>query len=179
MRFPHTAGDGPDDAVYLCCGCAGRPLEHRACSGREQIRHILDQLLAMDCVVERWYARAMHGAYSCDFRGVVQGGRVDHLLARLSRGPITNLQLNNHPLPAEEAGLTSGQREMVEDLCERAAGCFPGLWSVGIDLLLEKGSLTPRIIEMNAQGDLIYQDIYGENIIYRRQAERMKRWLSA
>ena len=60
-----------------------------------------------------------------------------------------------------------------------AADCFPGLRCAGIDILLERGSLKPRIIEMNAQGDLIYQDIYHENIIYRRQAERMKAWLSS
>ena len=40
----------------------------------------------------------------------------------------------------------------------------------GIDLLLEKGTLRPRVIEMNGQGDLIYRDIYGENRIYREQA---------
>ena len=55
--------------------------------------------------------------------------------------------------------------------------CFPGLRSAGIDILLEKGSLRPRIIEMNAQGDLIYQDIYNHNVIYGHQAEMMKRWL--
>lgn len=44
----------------------------------------------------------------------------------------------------------------------------------GIDLLLEKGTMRPRIIEMNGQGDLIYRDIYGENRIYQEQI----RWLS-
>ena len=52
-----------------------------------------------------------------------------------------------------------------------------GLRSAGIDLLLDRGSLTPRVIEMNAQGDLIYQDIYQENKIYRHQAEIIKGWL--
>ena len=42
---------------------------------------------------------------------------------------------------------------------------------------MEKGSLRPRIIELNGQGDLIYQDIYSENRIYRHQAEIMKEWL--
>ena len=55
--------------------------------------------------------------------------------------------------------------------------CFPGLTCAGIDLLPERGSLALRIIEMNAQGDLIYQDMYQENRIYRHQAAMMKRWL--
>ena len=64
--------------------------------------------------------------------------------------------------------------EEIQDLCQRSMKLFPGLRSAGIDILLERGSLKPRIIEMNAQGDLIYQDIYGKNVIYRRQAEMMR-----
>ena len=40
-------------------------------------------------------------------------------------------------------------------------------------MLIEKGR--PYIIEMNGQGDLIYQDIFSENIIYRSQVEIMKK----
>ena len=54
---------------------------------------------------------------------------------------------------------------------------YPGLRSAGIDILLEKGHMRPRIIEMNAQGDLIYQDIYHENVIYSHQARMIKNWL--
>ncbi len=142
-----------------------------------EIRRLLDGILELPCVVERWYAKASRGGYSYDLRAVVQEGRVDYVLARLSKGPITNLQLNNHPLPVEALGLPEQVQEEIAELCKRALACFPGLVSAGIDLLLEKGSLSPRIIEMNAQGDLIYQDIFQENRIYRRQAERMSRWL--
>jgi len=144
---------------------------------REEVFSMLERLLRMDCIVERWYAKANHGRYSYDLRAVVQEGEVDFILARLSSGPITNLQLNNHPFKAEELGLPAKVWDNVTKLCCRAAGCFPGLRSVGIDILLERGSLRPRVIEMNGQGDLIYQDIYGENRIYSRQAEMMKRWM--
>ena len=43
----------------------------------------------------------------------------------------------------------------------------------GIDILLEKKNMRPLIIEMNGQGDLIYQDIYGENNIYREQVGKL------
>lgn len=142
-----------------------------------EIRMFLDGILRMDCVIERWYAKAMRGEYVYDLRVVMQEGRMDYLLARLSKGPITNLQLNNHPCSMEELELPLKVVEEVEELCQRAMDCFPGLGCAGIDILLEKGSLKPRIIEMNAQGDLIYQDIYHDNIIYRRQAQRMKTWL--
>lgn len=75
-------------------------------------------------------------------------------------------------------GLPASVLDSVEEICRKAMGCFTGLRSAGIDILLERGSLKPRIIEMNAQGDLIYQDIYHRNVIYSHQVQIMKAWLS-
>ena len=149
----------------------------RRFSDRNQVISIVEKLLRLDSVVERWYAKAEYKGFSYDLRAVIQDGQVDFVLARLSSGPITNLHLNNHPLRWQELGLTSKTMDSVFKLCRQAAECYPGLRSIGIDILLEKGSLRPRIIEMNGQGDLIYQDIYDNNIIYRHQAEMMKEWL--
>lgn len=144
---------------------------------KEEILPLLDRLLAMDCIVERWYAKAEYQGFSYDLRAVVQDGRMDFILARLSKGPITNLHLNNHPLEAAALGLPGSVLEAVFELCEKSMECCQGLRSAGIDILLEKGSLRPRIIEMNAQGDLIYQDIYHDNKIYRHQTEMIKNWM--
>lgn len=149
----------------------------RRFTDRKQVLSMIGRLLELGCIVERWYAKAEHNGLSYDLRAVVQDGRMDFILARLSSGPITNLHLNNHPLKGNELGLPCHVMEDVEQLCIRAAGCYPELRSVGIDVLLEKGSLRPRIIELNGQGDLIYQDIYGQNRIYLHQAEMMKEWL--
>ncbi len=139
-----------------------------------QILSLVEKLLKLGCMVERWYAKEEYKGFSYDLRAVVQEGRVDYCLARLSKGPVTNLHLNNHPLEFGELGLPGAVREQVEELCWKASGCFPGLRTVGVDILLERGRKCPRIIEMNGQGDLIYQDIYGDNRIYRRQAEMIK-----
>ncbi len=149
----------------------------RRFTDRKQVLSMIGRLLKLDCIVERWYAKAEHSGFSYDLRAVVQDGRMDFILARLSSGPITNLHLNNYPLKGEELGLPCHVMEDVEQLCIRAAKCYPGLRSAGIDVLLEKGSLRPRIIELNGQGDLIYQDIYDQNRIYLHQAEMMKEWL--
>ncbi len=146
-------------------------------SDRAQIEQVLAVLLKMDVLIERWHPKPVYQGYSYDLRAVVQDGRMDILLARLSKGPITNLQLNNRPLAIEELGLPGRVLEEISYLCTRTMKCFCGLRSAGIDLLLDRGSLSPRVIEMNAQGDLIYQDIYQENRIYRHQAEIIKRWL--
>lgn len=143
-----------------------------------QIFSLLDSILSMDCIVERWHAKAHKDGCSYDLRAVIQDQELDFLVARLSRGPITNLHLNNHPLEESKLSLPTAVRGEIAELCRRAVSCYPGLRSAGVDLLLERGSKKPRIIEMNGQGDLIYQDIYGENRIYRHQAERMKAWLS-
>lgn len=145
----------------------------RQFSGEEGVTALLDRILALDHVVERWYAKAVYQGFSYDLRAVMQDGQMDLLLARLSRGPITNLHLNDYPLPAEALGLPRDTLDAVRGACQKAMMCYPGLQSAGIDILLEKGSLRPRVIEMNGQGDLIYQDIYGENRIYRHQVEMM------
>lgn len=146
-------------------------------SSPEEILPLLDGILALGCMVERWYAKEEYQGYSYDLRAVVQEGQVDFLLARLSKGPITNLHLNNRPMEAKALKLPVSVLEKTEEICQKAMRCFQGLRSAGIDILLEKGSLKPRIIEMNAQGDLIYQDIFNENVIYLRQAAMMKKWI--
>lgn len=149
----------------------------RKFTDRNQVVSLLERLLGLEPVIERWYAKAKHQGFSYDLRAVVQDGQVDFVLARLSSGPITNLHLNNHPLKGTELGLSPSVWNRVTTLCQEASNCYPGLRSVGIDILLERGSFRPRIIEMNGQGDLIYQDIYDKNLIYRHQAEMMREWL--
>lgn len=169
-------------ALYTCAGeiskdgekCLANTRKLQRLTDPRQVFSMLEKLLKLGCIVERWYAKADYQGYSYDLRAVVQDGRMDFCLARLSKGPITNLHLNNHPLELDVLGLSHTVMEEIQDLCRRSMGLFPGLRSAGIDILLERGSLKPRIIEMNAQGDLIYQDIYGKNVIYQKQAEMMK-----
>lgn len=171
-------------ALYTCA------LEHseyglvntkrlRCFRGRREVFALLNQILRLGCIVERWYAKAQYGEYSYDLRAVVLDRRVEFLLGRLSKGPITNLHLNNHPLEASALGIPGEVLEKIGCLCQEAMGCFPGLRCAGIDLLLEKGSLRPQIIEMNAQGDLMYQDIFHKNQIYCREVEMMKEWVES
>lgn len=134
----------------------------------------LDQLLELDCVVEKWHRKATFQEYCYDLRVVVQDGRIDYILPRLSKGPITNLHLNNHSVEFETLNLDQEVVRDIEETCVRAAGCYPGLKSIGMDVLLEQESMKPYIIEMNAQGDLLHRDVYGENRIYRRQIEIMR-----
>lgn len=138
-----------------------------------QIHLLLDKLLSLDCVVERWHPKADCFGKSYDLRAVFQFGGLAHIVVRQSNGPITNLHLNNQALPVSKLGLPGPIMQAVEELCREAVALFSGLHMAGVDILLDKGSLRPRIIEMNGQGDLIYQDIFAENNIYREQVIKL------
>ena len=125
-------------------------------------------------MVEKWIRKAGFQEYCYVLRVIVQDGQVDYILPRLSRGPITNLHLNNHSMEFERLNLDGTVTDSIIELCIRAAGCYPGLKSIGMDVLLEKESRKPYIIEMNAQGDLLHRDVYHENNIYKRQIEIMR-----
>ena len=150
--------------------------------GNEEASRLLSQLLPLGCVVERWHPKADFHGKSYDLRVVFQYGHIAAIVARQSKGPITNLHLNNQALDVGELGLEEGTIEQIASVCQKAYGAFSGcnaqdadgspdgISMAGIDLLLEKGTLQPRVIELNGQGDLIYRDIYGENRIYQEQA---------
>ena len=169
-------------ALYSCAliqadGTLVNTKRLRRFSQTDEVLLLLNRILELDCIVERWYAKEEYQGCSYDLRAVVQDGRLDFLLGRLSKGPITNLHLNNHPLEIAMLKLPEHTLEDIATLCRKSLEIYPGLRSAGIDILLEKGSMRPRIIEMNAQGDLIYQDIFNKNIIYGHQARMMREWL--
>ncbi len=167
-------------AAYASCALREGKLVNtkklRRLENREEIGKLLDALLVLDTVVERWMPKDTYRGKSYDLRAVYQFGHIAFLVARLSDGPITNLHLNNRALGEDALGLGEEKRREIEELCRSAMSLFPGLTVAGIDILLEKNSKKSYIIEINGQGDLMYQDIYGDNRIYREQAERMEQW---
>lgn len=140
---------------------------------KEQIHKLLDKILSMETIIERWYSKADYQGKKYDLRAVWQFGKVDFVVVRQSKGPITNLHLNNQALSIEKLGLPAEKMDEIEELCGMAMQKFPLLHSAGIDIMLERESLRLRIIEINGQGDLLYQDIYNENVIYKNQLLHM------
>lgn len=140
---------------------------------KEQIRRLLNKILSMENMIERWYSKADYQGKKYDLRVVWQFGRVDFVVVRQSKGPITNLHLNNQALPVEKLCLPMEKQDEIARLCTKAMELFPTLASAGIDIMLEKDSLKPLIIEINGQGDLLYQDIFHDNCIYKNQILHM------
>lgn len=165
------------EAAYTSCRVLGGELVNTKkiyrLDKREEIAALLRSVLSLGVIIERWHPKASYQEKSFDLRVVWQFGEIAYIVARQSGGPITNLHLNNAPLDWRKLGLAEQVVSEIRCLCRDAMKLFPGLLSAGIDILLEKGTLRPRIIEINGQGDLIYQDIYAENTIYKQQVERM------
>lgn len=141
------------------------------------IRKIINTLLKGEVIIERWTPKAQHKGLSYDLRVVVQFGRVDFIVGRLSGHPITNLHLNNQAIAVNDLEISPVKLAEAKELCLKAVSVCKGLRVAGIDLLLTKDKLTPMIIEMNAQGDLIYQDLYDQNIIYTNQLLEMRNFI--
>ena len=139
----------------------------------DKIHRLLDRVLSMQTIIERWYPKAEFQGKKYDLRVVYQFGKLDFVVARQYNGPITNLHLNNQALSVENLQLPKEKWEEIEVLCKNAMQLFPALSYAGIDVMLEKNSLKPIIIEINGQGDLLYQDIFNENIIYKNQIKHM------
>ncbi|GAA0114739.1 STM4014 family protein [Clostridium senegalense] len=144
----------------------------RKITDENKISMILNLLLKEEIIVEKWIPKSIHNGLSYDLRVVYQYGKIDFIVGRGSKTPITNLHLNNCGIDIEDIKLSKEIKVKIENLCFRAMQCFKGLNSAGIDILITpKGN--PMIIEINGQGDLIYKDIFNENKIYKSQMRGM------
>lgn len=147
----------------------------RKITNEKEIEEIVNAVTSLATIVERWYPKAGIGKESFDFRVLWQFNKMEYILARKSASPITNLHLNNGAVSLEELFRTQepwnhdNVLKEIEELCQNAMAVFPQVQIAGLDVMLDRKTGKPRIIEMNGQGDLLYQDIYGENLIYRNQ----------
>lgn len=136
---------------------------------KTEIKETLKMLFALDVIVEKWLPKAQYQGKSYDLRVVYQFGKIDYIVARQSNGPMTNLHLNNQALNYRNLNLSSETMAEIESICRQAMKLFPRLTYAGIDILLDKKEEKPYIIEINGQGDCVYQDMYEENCIYQAQ----------
>jgi hypothetical protein len=168
---------GQKEAAYTSCRLQQGELintkkMYRLEDAREIRRH-LEAVLSLGAVVERWHPKSVYQGKNYDLRVVWQFGKPVFAVVRCSGGPVTNLHLNNAALEFEKLKLPEEIRKKIRCVCAEAMAVFPDLFVAGLDVLLEKDSQFPRIIEINGQGDLIYQDLYNRNQIYTEQVRRM------
>lgn len=134
-------------------------LRVRRYSGDREVAPLIDALAPDGLHIERWLPKASQHGRVADLRVVVVAGRATHAVVRTSRSPMTNLHLGGGrgDLAAARAATEAAGGSWAETLaiCERAAGCFPGVSRVGVDLLPGRGWRRFAVGEVNAFGDLL------------------------
>ncbi|MEH0638044.1 STM4014 family protein [Streptomyces bottropensis] len=131
-------------------------LRVRRYADEREIAGIVDALAADGLHIERWLPKASAHGRSADLRVLVVAGRATHAVVRTSRFPMTNLHLGGARGDLTSVVDAAGDRwRQALDICERAAACFPGTLSVGVDLLPAIGWRRFAVGEVNAFGDLL------------------------
>lgn len=134
-------------------------LRVRRYTTEREVAAVVDALAPDGLHVERWLPKAVQGGRVADLRVVVIAGRATHAVVRTSRCPMTNLHLGGirGDLGAVRAAVAGAGGRWADalDVCERAAGAFPGTQCVGVDLLPGVGWRRFAVGEVNAFGDLL------------------------
>lgn len=137
-------------------------LRLRVFRGEPAVAAIVDRLAARRLHVERWFPKLVLGGRALDVRVLVVDGTATHAVVRTAAGSITNLHLGNArgDLAALRTVLGEAGWRRVLEVAEAAARCFPGMLTVGVDVLIgarrDPAGLFPvAVAEVNAFGDLL------------------------
>ncbi|HTE19485.1 MAG TPA: STM4014 family protein [Armatimonadota bacterium] len=121
------------------------------------IAELVDALCRHRVHAEQWLPKAGISGHTFDLRVLVIGGRVRHMVPRLSRTPMTNLHLLNRrgDLEAVRERLRVEAWEAMRETCRRAAAHFPRSLHAGLDVLISPDFRRHAVLEVNAFGDLL------------------------
>ncbi|HZO73450.1 MAG TPA: STM4014 family protein [Ktedonobacteraceae bacterium] len=133
----------------------------------EEIVALIDALCRHRVHVERWLPKAGYAQRTFDLRIVMIARQVQHVVARLSRSPMTNLHLLNKRGDIAEilAAIGEARWEQACRTCEQVARLFESLY-MGIDLLFTSAFKQHAIVEVNAFGDLLPGVLYHNQDTY-------------
>ena len=140
----------------------------------QDILPLAEAVMHTGAILEEWIPKEQLQGENYDLRVVSGEEEIDYVVVRCSKGGITNLHLNNNARLWSELPLSEDVRQRIYLLCRKAVRTL-GLRYGGVDVLIERGTDTPYIIEVNGQGDHIYQDMYAHNSIYTRQIRTIKK----
>lgn len=133
----------------------------------EEVVALIDALCRHRVHVEQWLPKAGYAQSTFDLRIVMIARQVQHVVARLSQSPMTNLHLLNKRGDTAEilAAIGEARWEQARRTCEQAAHLFESLY-MGIDLLFTSDFKRHAIVEINAFGDLLPGVLYNNQDTY-------------
>ncbi len=122
---------------------------------------------------EEWLPKAALNGSCFDLRALVVRGTLQHVIARLSQTPMTNLHLLNQRADAQTVRATVGEKAWaaLHDVCERAAQVFPASLHIGLDVMWLPGFRRLFILEANAFGDLLPGTLWNDQTTYDTELE--------
>lgn len=143
-------------------------------SVEKEIIPLAEAVIQTEAILEEWIPKAQLQGENYDLRVVCRESEIDYIVVRCSKGSITNLHLNNKAHWWNELSLSEEVRQQIYFQCQEAVQSLD-LRYAGVDVLIERGTDIPYIIEVNGQGDHVYQDMFAHNSIYTQQIKNIKR----
>ncbi|RXM56858.1 hypothetical protein DP144_08155 [Clostridium tetani] len=136
---------------------------------KDIIKKMIDWVLENDAHIEMWIPKSKYKGQAYDTRVIVVNNKVEYLLSRLSKTPITNLHLRNNRLESERF-IEPKNIEIIKKASESVMKAFNNSFISGIDVVMSTGN-KPYIIDVNPFGDLLHHLIGTEKNIYYKEIE--------
>ncbi len=132
-------------------------LKLRNYSNHPDVQQVVNFICQQRAYVEKWLPKASQDGRNFDLRVMVIDGQARHTVVRSSKHPITNLHLGNRRGDLERLVQQMGEQNWhrAKQVAEESVRVVPRSHAVGVDLLLLPGSFEPKIVELNAFGDLL------------------------
>lgn len=143
-------------------------------SVEKEIIPLAEAVIQTEAILEEWIPKAQLQGENYDLRVVCRESEIDYIVVRCSKGSITNLHLNNKAHWWNELSLSEEVRQQIYFQCQEAVQSLD-LQYAGVDVLIERGTDILYIIEVNGQGDHVYQDMFAHNSIYTQQIKNIKK----
>jgi hypothetical protein len=126
-----------------------------------EIAALVNRLCSERVQVEEWLPKARWQGRNFDLRVVTIGGVPRHTLARVAGSPFTNLTLGNQrgDLGAIIKRLGPDTWAELRDTCARVAAEFPRSFTLGIDVLVRADFRRHAVLEINAFGELLLNQL--------------------
>lgn len=122
-----------------------------------QIGNLVRAICREGAVLQPWQVKASCPLGVYDLRALAFNGCMRHVVGRASRGPITNLHLDNRRIAAADLQRWAGPEAWLrlEALVAQVAQVFPDNGMVACDILVSPEWRQLQVIEVNGWGDLL------------------------
>ncbi len=121
---------------------------------KTKIKELLDWVLHNGAHIEDWIPKPAYNGYFFDTRVFVLSQKVQYVISRLSKTPITNLHLKNRRVEDIDF-ISKDHLENIKLAAEDVMKVYHQSWYAGIDIISSRSG-KPYVIDVNPFGDLFH-----------------------